>query len=94
VDYRRGFGWGNRCYVHLRDGRYAQARAACHRGLDIAVENRVKGALYYNLGRIADEEGYPAEACWYYRKSIEVRPGNPSVIEKLGALGSTCPPWA
>ncbi len=86
VDNRRGRGWGDRCFRHLQAGRYAAARAACRRGLEIADHNAVIGALHFNLGRVAEEEGNIEEARAAYRRSLEARPNHRVVQRRLDGL--------
>jgi tetratricopeptide (TPR) repeat protein len=86
VDPRGGRGWGDRCFVHLKAKRYAPARAACEEGLEIATDDTVRGSIYYNLGRIAEETGDGAEARRFYQRSLEVRPDSAQVRQRLDAL--------
>jgi hypothetical protein len=75
VDQQKGLGWGYRCYLHLRQGRYANGRAACQRGLavpDLSAWNH--GAILYNLGQIAEKTGDYDSARTYYEQSLQVRP--------------------
>jgi len=85
-DHRGGRGWGNRCFVHLKAKRYAPASAACRRGLEIATEGSIRGAILYNLGRIAEEQGHVEEARRQYRSSLRERPGNKTVQARLKGL--------
>lgn len=84
-DTRWGRGWGERCFRHLRAGRLAAAEAACERGRVIAGP-RVRGAILYNLGRIAEQRGRRAEAVRYYERSLAARPINRTVQQRLRAL--------
>ncbi len=43
-------------------------------------------ALHYNLGRIAEETGNETEARRQYERSLEARPNNASVRERLERL--------
>jgi serine/threonine protein kinase len=86
VDDRGGRGWGDRCFYHLSSERYDAARAACERGLQIAVDNEVRGTLIYNLGRIAQGEGDVAEARRLYEDALRLSPNNPAVRSRLEAL--------
>ncbi len=86
VDTRGGRDWGNRCftYVQLRD--WNAAEAACLRGLEMATEDRTRGALLYNLGRVAEGRGLPEHAMEQYRRSLIARPGNKAVRKRLATL--------
>lgn len=85
-DTEGGRGWGNRCYAHLGAGRLQQAQAACEAGLAAAEQDRVRGAILYNLGRIAEARGERREAIERYEDSLDVRPGNAIVEERLRRL--------
>ncbi|MFI5296938.1 MAG: NADase-type glycan-binding domain-containing protein [Polyangiales bacterium] len=87
-DKRGGWGWGDRCFLHIKAGRFANAKAACDRGVALGPTNDVLGALYYNLGLIGQKTGDPDTARSQFRKSLEVRPGNATVVAALAALGT------
>jgi hypothetical protein len=86
TDTHGGRDWGNRCFEHLRAGALDAAEAACARGLAIASDPSVLGALYYNVGRIAEARGDTAAAIQSYERSLAVRPGNRAVTQRLDAL--------
>ncbi|MEZ4454122.1 MAG: tetratricopeptide repeat protein [Nannocystaceae bacterium] len=65
---------GDRCVVHLREGRLGAATAACEAALSRATTERSRGALLFNLGRIAETLGDREEAAARYRRSLEARP--------------------
>lgn len=70
-----GAGWSDRCWKHINAGRLDWAKAACERGIAIGPSNEfAHGALWYNLGLIAEKQGDRAEARRCYEKSLEVRP--------------------
>lgn len=85
-DIAGGRGWGERCYRHLQARRFSAARAACHRGLAVAEDDHVAGALRYNLGRVAEEQGEIDEARREYQRSLELRPNNRTVQRRLDGL--------
>ena len=85
---RAGMELGNRCFKHIGAKRYDAARAACYRALDVAANDSIRGALYYNLGRVEENEGRIDNARWYYRRSLQVRPGNESVAKRLALITS------
>jgi tetratricopeptide (TPR) repeat protein len=90
VDRQGGKGWGDRCFAHLRESRLEEAHAACTRGLEQARGNALKGAILYNLGRIAEAVGDPTRAAEHYRRSLAIRPGNATVVEALRVLDVPC----
>ena len=89
-DTRGGFEWGNRCYVHLKAGRLANARAACKKGLAMSSTPNVRGPILYNMGLIEEADGDRPLACRYIRESLSARDSGP-VRRKLDALG--CSQW-
>ena len=55
--------------------RYSEARAKCLEALTCPGKSRfTHGALFFNLGLIAEATGNRAAAATYYRKSLKVRP--------------------
>lgn len=87
VDTHGGRDFGARCTEHLRAGELDAAVRACERGLAIATEDRVRGALLFNLGRCAELRGAQSEARSFYERSLAVRPDNAVTREHLEALG-------
>lgn len=86
VDERGGRGWGARCFEHLQRGHWSAAEAACARGLELASEGGVRGALLYNLGRVAEERGAHERAAALYVESLAARPDNRIVERRLRGL--------
>jgi hypothetical protein len=86
VDTHGGSDWGNRCFVHLRANALDAAEAACAAGLRVAERDTTRGAILYNLGRIAEARGDRAAARRHYTRSLEVRPGNAAVQRARDAL--------
>jgi hypothetical protein len=78
--------WGDRCVVHLREKRWDDAEAACFAGLEEGGSNKTRGALTYNLGRVAEGRGDPERALLWYRRSDRLRPGNATVKERIDSL--------
>ena len=83
---RTASAWGEDCYAHLRVGLWGIAEASCLRGLAAAPEPGTRGAILYNLGRIAEAQGAPAQAMEHYRSSLAARPGNATVKQRLAKL--------
>jgi hypothetical protein len=77
-----------RCAAFYREGRFVRARDMCEQGLAAHPRGTVRGALYYDLGRIAEAQGRIEEARDAYRRSLEARPGNAAVQGRLDALGA------
>lgn len=83
---RTASAWGEDCYAHLRVGLWGIAEASCLRGLAAAPEPGTRGAILYNLGRIAEAQGARAQALEHYRRSLAARPGNATVKQRLAKL--------
>jgi hypothetical protein len=73
VDSRRGNGWADRCYVHILNAKLDWAEAACQRGLKVGPLAWTEGAIWYNLGLIAEKRGELDRAAARYSKSLAVR---------------------
>lgn len=73
VDPRGGRDWGNRCFAHFKAGRLDAAEAACTRGLDVATDEAIRGAIHHSLGRIAEARGDDEAAVVHYRTSLALR---------------------
>lgn len=83
--------WSNRCFIHIKAGRYSHALAACNRGIEhLSPESdRLAGALFYNLGLIAQRTGDSPLAASHFRRSLQVRPGNQTVERALQQVASS-----
>lgn len=75
-----------RCAAFVREGQLVRARDMCEQGLAAHERGHVRGALYFDLGRIDEAEGHLADARESYRRSLEARPGNATVEARLAAL--------
>lgn len=78
--------WGNRCFAHLKADRLDAAEAACLAGLVEDGTEATRGALTYNLGRIAEARGDRDRARAYYQRSQHLRPHD-ATAERLRTLG-------
>lgn len=78
--------WGEDCYARLRVGHWFSAEGSCLQGLALATEPGTRGALLYNLGRIAEAQGARPQAMEHYRDSLAARPGNATVKQRLARL--------
>ena len=86
VDEKAGFGWGNRCYTHFKNGALKYARAACQKGLEAGPDANTRGAILYNLGLVDEAAGDVKAACESFRLSLASRPGIGAVKQKYDAL--------
>jgi tetratricopeptide (TPR) repeat protein len=77
---------GDQCFAAFRSGRYDAARDLCLRGLEAGPDANVRGAILYNLGRVAEAQRASALAARYYRRSLDARPGNEVVQRRLDQL--------
>jgi hypothetical protein len=73
------------CARLYRAGHLAEARAMCEQGLVAHPRGRVRGALYYDLGRVAEAEGRIEDAREAYRRSLDARE-DATVRARLDAL--------
>ncbi len=65
---------------------FDRALQATRQALSVSKKDKQKGALYYNLGRISEDQGNLELALESYRKSLAHRPGNETVQKQLEAL--------
>ena len=86
VDARGGRDWGDRCVIHYRAKRFANARAACRKALDMTPPPDVRGAILYNLALVENADNDSPLACDYLKQSLEVRPGATAVRKKYDEL--------
>lgn len=63
-----------------------RAESATRASIRNSRENSVSGASLYNLGRIHEERGENDQAATAYTRSLEVRPGNKIVAQRLADL--------
>jgi hypothetical protein len=86
VDTRHGWGWGDRCWNHLREGKYGWARAECDKGLAMAGGSpSPRPSLLYNIGLIEQATGNLDAARRYFQQSLTLRE-HPEVRAALNAL--------
>lgn len=77
---------GEDCYARLGVGLWRSAEASCLQGLATATEPGTRGAILYNLGRIAEAQGALPQAMEHYRDSLAARPKNATVEGRLAKL--------
>lgn len=82
----RGRADGARCARAIEQRQIERARRACERGLSLASDPGVVGALLYNLGRVHEARGELDAARAAYLRSLDVRGDHPSVRARLAAL--------
>jgi hypothetical protein len=81
----------NDCYVAYKNGQIARAEAVCNRGLAearCAKRPGIEGMLYFSLGLCAETRADWKSAKELYESSLQVRPGNADVKERLEAVTS------
>lgn len=78
-------------WVAFLAGDQTLARRATREALRHQTDDQARGALLYNLGRIAEAIGREDEAIAAYRRSLEVRPDSPPVRARLDELESGRP---
>ncbi|MBK9070051.1 MAG: tetratricopeptide repeat protein [Myxococcales bacterium] len=76
----------------LMTGDYGKAETAAKRALDVAADNKLKGAASYNLGRLAQVRGRLQEAASYYLQSLQLRPDNATVMAFHDDVMQPAPP--
>jgi hypothetical protein len=79
----------NNCYLAYKNGEIAHAEAACNRGLveaKCAKRTDVEGMIYFNLGLCAESRADWKSAQQLYESSLQVRPGNAAVNDRLTAV--------
>lgn len=68
-----GRAWANHCFAEFKAGRSSAAIAACEWALTVATSAKVRGAVYYSLGRIAETRNQAVAAAAHYRTSLALR---------------------
>jgi tetratricopeptide (TPR) repeat protein len=77
------------CYLAYKAGEIEEAESICNRGLGrakCANATEVEGMLYFTLGLCAESHADWRSAKSRYESSLQVRPGNDKVQERLGAV--------
>lgn len=78
-------------FAALLDGQLERAQRATLDSLRFAQDSKLKGAALYNLGRIAEAKDDKEGAASYYTRSLEIRPDNKIVTQRLAALKVDAP---
>lgn len=86
VDARGGWGWGDRCWRHIKSGQLGWAKAECDKGMEMnPASPQPLASLLYNEGVIEQKLGSKESARNYYQRSLALRP-NPEVQTALDSL--------
>jgi len=95
LDARGGWGWSDRCWKSLEQGRLGHAKAQCNEGLKVAPDrggpDSAKPSLLYNLGLIEERSGDLIAARRLMEQSVTLRP-NDEVSAALRRVGGTSLP--
>jgi serine/threonine protein kinase len=88
VDTRGGWGWGDKCWIHIRAQKWGWAKAECDSGMMVADPSapQPRASLLYNEGLIAKATGDIDGAQTYFTYSLELRE-NAEVRAALDSLG-------
>jgi eukaryotic-like serine/threonine-protein kinase len=89
VDTRGGWGWSDRCFVHIKAKNWGWAKAECDEGIKIAdpTAPQPRAALLFNQGLIARAAGDIAGARRYLAASVSLS-DNAGVRAMLASLPS------
>jgi hypothetical protein len=75
-------------WAYFLDGKLDEAAHELEQALHYAAKNQTKGAVLYNLGRVAEKQGDKERAAEFYTQSLRARP-NATVQTRLEALGTS-----
>lgn len=78
-------------WAYFNAGKLDEAKDRLERGLQYAENEGTRGAILYNLGRVAEAKGDKPHAIELYTRSLAVRPGNDVVAKHLADLGAPAP---
>lgn len=99
VDSKAGWGWSDRCWKSLHEGKLGFAKAQCAEGLKIAKpdgsRSSARPSLLYNLGLVAEKASNKDDAKSLFEQSLALR-HHPEVAAALTRVGGspTCRPCA
>lgn len=87
VDKRGGWDWSDKCWVHLKAGRWGWAKAECDEAMKLQPASpQPRASLLYNEGLIAKQAGDVSGARALFDQSLALRE-NGEVRRALEALG-------
>jgi len=88
VDTRGGWGWGDRCWIHIKAGQWGWAKAECDHGMLLnPASPQPRASLLYNEGLIAKAAGNAVEARRDFTESLSLRE-NAEVRAALDSLNA------
>jgi len=86
VDTRGGWGWGDKCWTHLKAGKLGGAKAECDEGMKMhPAAPQPRASLLYNEGLLAQAAGNIDEARMDFTESLLLRE-NQEVRQALTSL--------
>ncbi len=86
VDTRGGWGWGDRCWINLKAGKWGWAKAECDQGMAMnPASPQPRASLLYNEGLVAKAAGRIDEARQDFTSSLALRE-NAEVRAALNSL--------
>ena len=86
VDKRGGWGWGDRCWIHIKAEKWGWAKAECDEGMKLGPASpQPRSSLLYNEGLIAKSAGDSGQARRDFTESLALRE-NAEVRGALHAL--------
>jgi peptidyl-prolyl cis-trans isomerase C len=92
VDSRRGWGWGDKCWVSIKAKKWGWAKAECDKAMAMSPASpQPRASLLYNEGLIEQNVGHSDVARTLYRQSLALRP-NGDVQAALDSLPSAILP--
>ena len=83
VQARAELGW-----AFFKVKRFNEAEKELKQALKMSKRNSLTGMIYYNLGRVMEQQGKKKKALDLYKKSVKHRP-NQGVQERIKALRKT-----
>jgi hypothetical protein len=86
VDTRGGWGWGDKCWIHIKAGKWGWAKAECDQGMAMSPASpQPRASLLYNEGLIAKAAGRVGDARRNFVDSLALRE-HPEVRAALNSL--------
>jgi hypothetical protein len=74
VDTRGGWGWGDKCWINLKAGKWGWAKAECDQGMATnPASPQPRASLLYNEGLVAKAAGRIDEARQDFISSLALR---------------------
>ena len=76
----------NRSFELIKNKKYKEGLKMAERALAAKPQDKLKGAVYYNLGRAYEGLGILKKAKEMYQASLKVRPDNAATKQRLKLL--------